>query len=88
MYKVYTFSIKVEETWMKRILALIMTLLLAFSMTACGSKSYQITTRSGESYTAKGSPEYDVQTETYKFENEEGKEVILNQEDIEVIKEK
>ena len=73
---------------MKRILALIMTLLLAFSLTACGFKSYQITTQSGETFTANGAPEYDVQSQTYKFHDEEGKEVILNQKDIKVIKEK
>jgi len=73
---------------MKRILALIVTLILAFSLTACGSKSYNVTTRSGDTFTAIGSPKYDVQTETYKFQDEEGKEVILNQEDIKVIKEK
>ena len=73
---------------MKRILALIMTLLLALSLAACGSKSYQITTRSGETFTATGSPQYDVQSQTYKFHDEEGKEVILNQKDIKVIKEK
>lgn len=73
---------------MKRIFALILTLLMALSLCACGSKTYEITTRTGQSFTAKGSPKYDVQSETYKFENEDGKEVILNQEDIEVIKEK
>lgn len=73
---------------MKRLLALVFTLALAFSLTACGSKSYQITTRSGDTFTAKGSPKYDVQSETYKFKDEEGKEVILNQEEIKVIKEK
>jgi len=73
---------------MKRLLALLLTFLLTFSLAACGSKAYQVTTRSGQTFTAKGSPEYDVQSETYKFKDEEGKEVILNQEDIEVIKEK
>ena len=73
---------------MKRILALLMTLLLAFSLVACGSKSYQVTTQSGETFIAKGSPKYDVRSKTYKFRDEKGKEVILNQEDIKVIKEK
>lgn len=72
---------------MKRCIALVLTLMLAFSLTACGSKTYQITTKTGKTYTAEGPLDYDVQSETYKFENPDGKEVILNQEDVEVIQE-
>jgi uncharacterized lipoprotein YehR (DUF1307 family) len=72
---------------MRRILALIATLILAFSLTACGSKTYNITTHSGDTFTAKGSPEYDVKTNSYKFNDENGKEVILNKDEIKVIKE-
>jgi len=60
------------------------TLLLA----GCGSKQYEVTTKGGDIYTAKGALKYDVQSETYSFENEQGLEVRLNQEDIEVIQEK
>lgn len=73
---------------MKHILLFFSSLLLIFSLSACGAKSYQVTTKTGKIYTAKGSLEYDVQSETYKFKNEDGKQVILNQEDIEVIQEK
>ncbi|BDQ36401.1 hypothetical protein SYK_07610 [Pseudodesulfovibrio nedwellii] len=72
---------------MKRFFTLVMLCLFAFSLTACFSKKYMITTNTGKTYIADGSPEYDVQTETYKFEDDKGKKVILNQEDIEVIKE-
>lgn len=72
---------------MKRLVAIVVTLLLTFSLAACGSKNYQVTTKTGNIYNTKGALEYDVQSETYKFKNEEGKEVILNQEDIEVIQE-
>lgn len=61
---------------------------MLFVLAACGAKNYQVTTKSGQNYMATGPLEYDVQTETYKFQNEDGKEVILNQEDIEVIQEK
>lgn len=73
---------------MKRICAIILLVFMSLALAACGSKTYQITTKTGQTYTAKGSPEYDVKTETYNFKNEEGKKVILNQEDIEAIKEK
>ena len=72
---------------MNRFFALLLTLLLSALLVACGAKSYQVTTKTGKTYTSKGTLEYDVQSETYKFENKEGKEVILNQEDIEVIQE-
>lgn len=73
---------------MHRFIAIILTLLLSFALTACASKTYEVTTKSGKTYSSKGSLEYDVQNETYKFKNEQGKEVIINQEDIEVIQEK
>lgn len=73
---------------MKRIISLLLAALLVMVLAGCGAKSYQFTTKSGQIYTSAGEPEYDVQSETYKFENEEGREVILNQEDIEVIQEK
>lgn len=72
---------------MNRLIAIIATLLLTCFLAACGAKNYQVTTKAGKIYTAQGALEYDVQSETYKFKNEEGKEVILNQEDIEVIQE-
>lgn len=72
---------------MKHIVALI-SMMLILALGGCGSKNYQVTTKSGQSYTATGPLEYNVQSETYTFKNEEGKEVILNQEDIEVIQEK
>lgn len=73
---------------MNRLIGFILTLLLLFSLVGCGTKTYQVTTKTGKIYTASGSLEYDVQSETYKFKNENGKQVILNQEDIEVIQEK
>ncbi|MDC0335396.1 YgdI/YgdR family lipoprotein [Pseudodesulfovibrio sp.] len=73
---------------MKRFITIILILLLTLSLAACASKTYEVTTKSGKTYTAEGPLNYDVQSETYKFENEKGKEVIINQEDIEVIQEK
>ncbi len=73
---------------MKILITIIASMVLMFSLAGCGSKNYQVTTKSGQNYTATGPLNYDVQSETYKFKNEKGKEVILNQEDIEVIQEK
>ncbi|QJB57621.1 YgdI/YgdR family lipoprotein [Pseudodesulfovibrio sp. zrk46] len=72
---------------MNRFLTIMFALLLTCVLAGCGAKTYQVTTKAGKTYTAKGSLEYDVQSETYKFKNDDGKEVILNQEDIEVIQE-
>lgn len=72
---------------MKRLFLLLLSLALVMALFACASKKYTITTSSGRTFVAHGTPEYDVQTETYKFQNEKGKEVIINQEDIEVIQE-
>lgn len=72
---------------MKKIVAALLSLLLAVSLAACGSKSYLVTMKNGQRFTSSGYPDYDVQSETYKFKNDEGKEVILNQADIEVIQE-
>ncbi len=72
---------------MKHVITILASLLLVFMLAGCGSKNYQVTTKSGQNYTSNGPLEYDVQSETYKFKNAEGREVILNQEDIEVIQE-
>ncbi|QGY41094.1 YgdI/YgdR family lipoprotein [Pseudodesulfovibrio cashew] len=73
---------------MYRLITFLMTLLLSLFLLGCGAKQYEVTTKTGKSYTTYGTPEYDVRSETYKFKNDKGKEVILNQEDIEVIQEK
>ena len=72
---------------MNRFITLLLTLIVCSLLAACGTKMYQVTTKTGKTYTTKGALQYDVQSETYKFENAEGREVILNQEDIEVIQE-
>ncbi len=72
---------------MKRFTALLTTLVLSCLLVACGSKMYQITTKSGDIYMTKGEPDYDIKSKTYKFENKEGREVILRQDDIKVIQE-
>lgn len=73
---------------MKRIIGTLLALLMLLSLAACGSKSYQVTTKTGKTFITQGSPEYDMKSETYKFTNEEGKEVIINQADVDVIQER
>lgn len=73
---------------MKKLIAIILMLSLAFILMACGAKYYEVTTKTGAVYIVKGSPQYNMDSQTYKFENEDGREIILNKEDIEVIQEK
>jgi hypothetical protein len=72
---------------MKGIIAVLLSLLLLLSLAACGTKNYQITTKTGKTFTTQGAPEYDMESETYRFTNEEGHEVILNQADVDVMQE-
>jgi Flp pilus assembly protein TadD len=72
---------------MKRIIAILLSVAMLAALAACGTKNYQVTTKTGKTFTTQGAPEYDLKSETYKFKNEEGREVILNQEDVDVIQE-
>jgi hypothetical protein len=72
---------------MKGITAAFLSLLLLLSLAACGTKNYQITTKTGKTFITQGAPEYDMESETYRFTNDEGQEVILNQADVDVMQE-
>ncbi len=72
---------------MQRLLSLIICLVLIGSLAGCGAKTYSITTHTGQTYVSQGAPEYDVKSETYTFMNEDDKEVVINKNDIEIIKE-
>lgn len=73
---------------MRQFIILILSSMLLLLLAGCGAKQYEVTTKNGRVYTATGALQYDVDKKTYSFENQEGKEVILNKEDIEVIIEK
>lgn len=75
------------ETGMKRCITALLVLLMLVSLAACGSKNYQVTTKTGETFHTQGAPEYDMKSETYKFTDEKGEEVILNRTDVDVIQE-
>lgn len=72
---------------MKRLIILLAAPLFALSLTACAAKTYRITTNAGQTYIANGSPEYDVKAETYTFTDDQGREVVINKNDIDAIKE-
>ena len=72
---------------MQRVLILLATLLLAFTLAGCGAKSYRIKTMSGQEYIAQGAPEYNVKSDTYTFTDKQGQEVVINKDDIRLIKE-
>lgn len=70
---------------MQRLIAIFCSLLLLLSLAACGSKTYDVTTKSGKAYTSVGKPDFDRKAQTYTFTNADGQEVILNKDDVEVI---
>lgn len=55
-------------------------LLVAF--VGCGSKHYTITKTDGTSVVSVGEPKYSKDSETYKFENLDGQEMILKRENV------
>lgn len=72
---------------MKRCITALLVLLMLISLAACGSRNYQVTTKTGEVFHTQGAPEYDMKSETYKFTDEKGEEVTLNRTDVDVIQE-
>lgn len=73
---------------MQRLIAIACALLLMLSLAACGSKTYDVTTKSGKAYTSVGKPDFDKKEQTYTFTNTDGQEIILNQADVDVIEQK
>ncbi|ADU62449.1 MAG: YgdI/YgdR family lipoprotein [Pseudodesulfovibrio sp.] len=72
---------------MKRFITTLLVLLMLIVLAACGSRNYQVTTKTGETFHTQGAPEYDMKSETYKFTDEKGEEVILKRADVDVIQE-
>lgn len=70
---------------MKRFIAVILSLTLTLFLLGCGATYYRVTTKTGEVYTVRGAPKYDMSQKTYTFHSEEGEQVILNKEEIEDI---
>jgi len=85
---VSTLSNLIRGHEMKRRLFLPAILLLAALLAGCGTKSYSIKTNSGHEYIAQGAPVYNVKSDTYTFTDGQGKEVVINKDDIRLIKEK
>lgn len=52
---------------MKRCITALLMLLMLIALVGCGSKNYQVTTKTGETFHTQGAPEYDMKSETYKF---------------------
>lgn len=72
---------------MKKLLILAAIILTAIVLSACGTKTYKITTTAGQEYFSEGSPEYNVTSKTYTFKDGAGNEIVLNKDDIKGIKE-
>lgn len=72
---------------MQRLRIILTAIVFAALLSACGTRAYKITTHNGQEYIAQGAPEYNVKSETYTFTDDHGKEVVINKDDIQVIKE-
>lgn len=72
---------------MRTLIVLIAILLLTAPLSGCSAKSYTIRTHEGREYVADGPPQYDVQSATYTFTDDQGREVVINKDDIRLIKE-
>lgn len=71
---------------MQRLFAFLLAALLLLSLAACGSK-YVVTTKSGQTYYADGPLNLNVDDNTYMVEDEQGRKVKLQQEEIDKVTE-
>ena len=71
---------------MKRLLAVSILCLGLMILAGCGSKHYTITTADGNNIVSDGEPKFIKKSNTYKFENLDGQEVILKREDVKEIR--
>jgi major membrane immunogen (membrane-anchored lipoprotein) len=74
-----------EESAMKRVFSMLLMLCLVVGLAACGATIYNVNMKNGTTYQAKGEPEYDKKSGTYKFCDPKGKEVMVNKDDVQVI---
>ncbi|WP_316900342.1 YgdI/YgdR family lipoprotein [Pseudodesulfovibrio indicus] len=71
---------------MKNLLRPLVLTALTLALAACMS-SYRITTTDGQVYIADETPVYDVATDSYAFTAQDGQQVRLSKQQIELIKE-
>ncbi|MES9995293.1 YgdI/YgdR family lipoprotein [Desulfovibrio aminophilus] len=70
---------------MKRVLSMLSIFCLVLGLTACGAKVFNVNMKNGINYQAKGEPEYDKRSATYKFTDTKGREVMVNKDDVQAI---
>lgn len=71
---------------MQRLFTFLLAIVIMLSLTACGSK-YVVTTKTGQTYTADGPLDLDVEDKTYTVKDENGNPVVLKQEEIDKVTE-
>lgn len=71
---------------MQRLFTFLLAAFLLISLAACGSK-YVVTTKSGHTYYADGPLDLNVDDNTYTVQDEEGRKVKLQQEEIDKVTE-
>lgn len=73
---------------MKRLVPGLVLALCLIALTACGSRHYSIIMNDGKEYVATEKPDYNSRSETYNFEDLDGRKVTVKREDIKVIQER
>ncbi len=73
---------------MKRLLFALSLALCLFALAACGSRHYSVVMNDGKEYVATAKPDYNSRSETYDFEDLDGRAVTVKREDVRVIQER
>lgn len=71
---------------MKRIFITAVLCSLLMVVAGCGSKHYTITKADGSTSVSVGEPEFSKDSSSYKYENLDGQDVILQREEVKEIK--
>lgn len=71
---------------MKRLITMMLLTLFLLTAAGCGSKAYKVVT-TDQTYTSREKPEYDEESKTFIFDNEEGYEMTIKREDLKLIEE-
>jgi uncharacterized protein YxjI len=72
---------------MNKLFLVLAAVTLPIILAACMGAKYKITTHTGETYISTENPQYNVEADTYVFQDEKGKEIMLKKQEIQFIKE-
>lgn len=73
---------------MKKIVYMLLLGLCLFTLVGCGSsQQYKVVTSDGQEFVSMGQPDYDKGQNVYTFEDDNGKAVTVNKDNVEFIRE-